>query len=71
MDYYDPCTQFEQAADRLDLAAAHARGLGRSEDELRLRALQMNVRDAIRNYRGEQSAGAFKSAFTKDFLSAS
>lgn len=66
----DPCAPFEQSADRIDHLIAHARDQIRSEEALRLRSLQMSVRDAIRNYRGEESAGAFKSAFTKNFLSA-
>lgn len=65
----DPSAPLEQAADRLDHAITYAHALGRTDEELQLLALQMSVRDAIRNYRSLQSAGAFKSAFTKNFLS--
>jgi hypothetical protein len=65
----DPTAPLEQAADRLDHAIAYAHALGRSDEVLRLQSLQMSVRDALRNYRALQSAGAFKSAFSKNFLS--
>lgn len=67
----DPTVLLELAADRLDLSICLAHAHGKTGEELRLHALQMGVRDAIRQYRDSSSTGASIGAFSPNFLSAS